>query len=191
MRQNETFVIANHVTDDVCQATHITQDRSTISGTAEAEINVDGYLKTIGEFGKAQKLITLILSLMTVPCVYQNSIIIFIGDEPPWTCASDNSSTLPCDKNGTFSESHSFYLKRCSMSRSSWNFTKPQTYSVVTQVNVSILLCFLLRHLFFSIFFKRLFLVELSMREQPTIVSGQLNLLSWMVCWRYYIWMDI
>ena len=152
MTHNETLVIETAITENVYETTHTTGDRSILFGKSEAELNVDDFIKTIGEFGKAQKLITLILWLMTVPCVYQISIIIFIGDEPPWTCASDNSSTLLCDKNGTFSESHSFYQKRCSMSRLSWNFTKPQTYSVVTQVNFSILLCFLLRHLFFSIF---------------------------------------
>ena len=136
MIQNETFVISNPVIADVIETTHTTGDRSTTFGTAEAEaeLNVDDFIKTIGEFGKAQKLITFILWLMTVPCVFQVSIIIFIGDEPPWTCASDNSSNLLCDKNGTFSESHSFYQKRCSMSRLSWNFTKPEAYSIVTQV---------------------------------------------------------
>ena len=152
MTKNEKFVIATAVTEDVYETTHMTGDSSIIFGKSEAQLNVDDFMKTIGEFGKAQKLITLILWLMTVPCVYQISIIIFIGDEPPWTCASDNSSNLLCDKNGTFSESHSFYQKRCSMSRLSWNFTKPQTYSVVTQVKFSILLCFLLRNLFFLSF---------------------------------------
>ena len=136
MIQNETFVISNSGTDDVIETTHTTVDRSITVGTAEANLNVDDFIKTIGEFGKVQKLVTLILWLMTIPCVYQISIIIFIGDEPPWTCASDNSSTLLCDKNDTFSESHSFYQKRCSMSRLSWNFTKPQAYSIVTQVNL-------------------------------------------------------
>ena len=171
MIQNETFVISNPVTADVIETTHTTEDRSTTFGTAEAELDVDDFIKTIGEFGKAQKLITFILWLMTVPCVFQVSIIIFIGDEPPWTCASDNSSTLLCDKNGTFSESHSFYQKRCSMSRLSWNFTKPEAYSIVTQVNL-LFIVFSADTLILFYRFKRPFLVELSMREEQTIVFG-------------------
>ena len=128
MKDNEAFVIANHVTDDVNETTDATED-------TQAGINVDEFIKTIGEFGKAQKLITLMLSIMIVPTVYQRSIIVFIGDEPPWTCLSDNRTTLLCNKTGTFSESNSLYQKRCSMSRFSWKFTKPQTYSVVTQVS--------------------------------------------------------
>ena len=132
MKTNEAFVIANHVTEDANETTDTTE----VTQVTQVELNVDDYIKTIGEFGKAQKLITLIIWLMIIPCGYQNVIIVFIGDEPPWTCVSDNVTTSLCDKNGTFSETHSFYQKRCSMSRLSWTFTKPQIYSVVTQVSL-------------------------------------------------------
>ena len=128
MNINEAYVIENHFTENVNETTDTTQD-------TEAELNVDEFLKTIGEFGNAQKLIAIILWIMMFQYSYQVSIIVFIGDEPPWTCVSDNKTTLPCEKNGTFSESHPFYQSRCSMSRLSWTFTKPQTYSVVTQVS--------------------------------------------------------
>ena len=128
MKNNEAFVIANHVTKDVNEATHNTE-------ATQAELNVDDFIKTVGEFGKAQKVIILLLSLMSIPNAYQRTIVVFIGDEPQWTCVSDNKTNLFCNKNATFSESHSLYQKRCSMSHLSWNFTKPQTYSIVTQVS--------------------------------------------------------
>ena len=128
MENNEVFVIANHATDDVNETTNNTQD-------TEVGLNVDDFIKTIGEFGKAQKLITLLLALMIIPTAFQRTIMVFIGDEPPWMCVSDNRTSLNCNHNGTFSESNSLYQKRCSMSRLSWNFTKPQAYSVVTQVS--------------------------------------------------------
>ena len=129
MNKKEAFVIANHVTEDVNETADTIED-------IEAELTVDDFIKTIGEFGKAQKLITLIICLMIVPCGYQNVIIVFIGDEPPWSCISDNITASLCDQNGTFLETHSFYQKRCSMSRLSWTFTKPEIYSVVTQVSL-------------------------------------------------------
>ena len=151
MNINKAYAIDNHVTEDVNETADTTEDREAglnvdhvtenvnettdTTMNAEEELNVDDFLKTIGEFGIAQKLIVIILSLMALQAGYQTSIIVFIGDEPPWTCVSDNRTTFLCDKNGTFSNSHSFYESRCSMSRLSWTFTKPQTYSVVTQVS--------------------------------------------------------
>ena len=129
MKNNEAFVITNHATEDVNEITHTAE-------VTPAGLNVDDFIKTIGEFGRAQKLITLLLSLMIIPTAYQRTIMVFIGDEPPWTCVSDNRPTLRCNYNGTFSESNTLYQNRCSMSRLSWNFTKPQTYSVVTQVSL-------------------------------------------------------
>ena len=125
---NEAFEMANHATEDVKEITHTTED-------SQAGLNVDDFIERIGEFGKAQKVISLLLSLMIIPTASQRTIMVFIGDEPPWTCVSDNRTNLFCNNNGTFSESNSLYQKRCSMSRLFWNFTKPQTYSVVTQVS--------------------------------------------------------
>ena len=174
MENNEEVLISNHATEDV-----------------NAGVNVDGFIKTIGEFGKAQKLITLLLSLMIIPTASQRIIMVFIGDEPPWTCVSDNRTTLLCNYNGTFSKSNSVYQKRCSMSRLSWNFTKPQTYSVVTQVGSLFYFVFSRNTLIPFNLFNRLFLVGFSMRKQQTFVFGQLHLFRWMVCWMYNIWMDI
>ena len=184
MKNNEAFVIANHATEDVSETTHTTED-------TQAGLNVDDFIKTIGEFGRAQKLITLLLSLMIIPTAYQRTIMVFIGDEPPWTCVSDNSTTLSCINNGTFSESNTFYQDRCSMSRLPWNFTKPQTYSVLTQVSLKFYFPFMRHTLILFNIFNLLFLVGFSMRKQQPFVFGQLNLFRWMVCWMYNIWMDI
>ena len=76
--------------------------------TSKIELNVDDYIKTIGEFGKAQKLITLIILLMNIPSAYHFVVLVFIGNDSPWTCVSSVNATNFCN----FTKSAALYLGR-------------------------------------------------------------------------------
>ena len=98
-----------------------------------SKLNLDELLKTINEFGKAQKLIVALSSFMMLPSVYQSLIMIFIGNNPSWVCSPNDNSTY-CGRNGTFSIGDEYYETRCFIPRSAWEFTKPEKYSIITKV---------------------------------------------------------
>ena len=99
----------------------------------EVPINIDQILESI-KFGRAQKIIIFILCLMFVPCSYQFFIIVFIGNEPAWSCSALGNQTFLCDGNRTYTVKDSLYSTRCKLPRNAWTFTKNSTYSIVTEV---------------------------------------------------------
>ena len=97
-----------------------------------AFLDVDDILKRIGQFGVYQIFLVGLLCLLMVPVTYHSLIMAFIANNPPWRCAMNNNTQ--CNSTGMFDINHDFYGERCSMDRSSWEYTKPRTFSMVTEV---------------------------------------------------------
>ena len=101
--------------------------------TSPRVLDVDGYQKTIGEFGKMQIFLQIMMSVMLIPNAYQYMLLVFIGDNPPWKCTGLSAE---CNQTDIFDFSHARYNQRCLLeNRSSWTFTQPKKYSIVTEVN--------------------------------------------------------
>ena len=94
-------------------------------------LDVDDILKKIGQFGLYQIFLVGILCLLMVPVTYHSLIMAFIGNNPSWRCAVNSTQ---CNSTGIFDLNHDFYGARCSMNRSSWEYTTPRTFSMVTEV---------------------------------------------------------
>ena len=99
-----------------------------------AELDVDQFFESINDFGIAQKIYLLILCSMMFPPTYQYFIMTFVGNNPPWTCLSNVTVGISCNRSTTYTVEDSFYGKRCELPKNAWNFTKPSTYSIVTEV---------------------------------------------------------
>lgn len=96
--------------------------------------NIDEALKLIGEFGRCQIWVLAILCALMIPATFQYLITYFIAHSPPWRC-KENSTT--CLIKGIIkSSSYENYSIRCNISRSEWEFTEPDDYSIVTQFNL-------------------------------------------------------
>ena len=96
-------------------------------------VNVDQYLEHIGEFGKMQKLLLVMFSLIIMPSTYQISLLTFTGYNPSWRCTGLHQE---CNQTGiVFDISHQFYKERCEMeNQTSWEFIQPKKFSIVTEV---------------------------------------------------------
>ena len=96
-------------------------------------VNVDQYLEHIGEFGKMQKLLLVMFSLIIMPSTCQISLLTFTGYNPSWRCTGLHQE---CNQTGiVFDISHQFYKERCEMeNRTSWEFIRPKKFSIVTEV---------------------------------------------------------
>ena len=93
--------------------------------------SLDDVLPYVGELGKYQIILIIIMALATLVAGFPVLIMFFAGQNPPWQCQTN--STV-CRLNGTFKSGEKNYEARCSMPRSEWKFTKPIDYSIVTQV---------------------------------------------------------
>ena len=93
--------------------------------------NLDDILPYVGELGKYQIFLIIIMALATLISGFPILIMFFAGQNPPWQC--ETNSTI-CKLSGTFKSGEKNYKARCSMPRSEWKFTKPKEYSIVTQV---------------------------------------------------------
>ena len=104
------------------------KDKST-----EIPKDVDDILQEIGQYGIYQMFLVGIFCFLIIPSTYQTLIMSFIGNNPTWRCALNNTQ---CNSttNKVFDKNHEFYEARCSMDRSSWEYTKPSTFSIVTEV---------------------------------------------------------
>ncbi len=99
--------------------------------------DLDEVLPYIGELGKYQIILISMLALMILTAGFPVLIMFFAAQNPPWTCVTN--STV-CTLNGTFSSKDvNTYKARCDMPRSEWKFTKPKSYSIVTQVAVIVI----------------------------------------------------
>ena len=98
------------------------------------EVNVDDYLKHIGEFGKKQVILQAMFCFLIIPSTYQKFIGTFVGSNPAWRCTG-LSSECNYTRSISFKIGDDFYNGRCSMkNRSSWEFVEPKKFSIVTEV---------------------------------------------------------
>ena len=93
-------------------------------------IELKEFLQIINGFGKYQKLLDLLFSLMVIPCGYSTLVMYFAALNPKWKCTKN--STV-CIQNGTFAKDDAF---RCQIPRSEWDYIEPQEYSIVTQFDL-------------------------------------------------------
>eukprot|EP00795_Rhopilema_esculentum_P015778 gene15778-7077_t len=96
-------------------------------------VNVDEFLQHVGEFGRMQVYLQIMFFLLIIPSTYQKFIGTFVGSNPPWQCTGIHRE---CNTTGVIYEiGDPMYNKRCDLqNRSSWEFTKPKKYSIVTEV---------------------------------------------------------
>ena len=93
-------------------------------------LSIDGMLVIVGEYGRCQKLITLLFCIMTIPCIFPVMILYFAADNPSWKCVSNSSI---CLYNLTFSSDDQ---GRCSIPREDWEYVLPKQHSLVVQYDV-------------------------------------------------------
>ena len=97
-------------------------------------LNTDQMVESINKFGMAQKKTMFVLCFMMFPPSYQYFIMLFIGNDPPWTCLSSGNDTLLCNTNRTYTVEDTLHSTRCLLPKNAWKFTKESTYSIVTEV---------------------------------------------------------
>ncbi|XP_047145037.1 solute carrier family 22 member 15-like isoform X1 [Hydra vulgaris] len=95
------------------------------------EQDVDSILISIGEFGRCQKLLLVVISFLMIPTASQVLIMTFLEINPSWRCSGNGS--FECNRTGEFSISHEFYHNRCKMKRNSWSFVKEKGFSIITE----------------------------------------------------------
>lgn len=93
-------------------------------------VTSDEFLKLIGEYGKFQKLLNLIVCVIYYFVGFQVYIAYFLVLTPTWFCKANSTS---CTLNGTQSEEN---LYRCRIPRSEWEYTEPVHFSVVTEFDI-------------------------------------------------------
>ena len=89
-------------------------------------VSVDEYLEIIGSMGLFQILAISIFCLSLIVPSCQALILIFIGDTPSWKCSGID---IRCNSTTTYSNK-----SNCKLERNAWYFTKPKSYSIVTEV---------------------------------------------------------
>ena len=100
--------------------------------TEEISQDVDDILLKIGQYGIYQMFLVGIFCFLIIPSTYQTLIMSFIGNNPTWRCTKNSTQ---CNATGeVFDKNHDLYESRCSMDRSSWEYTKPSSFSIVTEV---------------------------------------------------------
>ena len=93
-------------------------------------VSIDEMLNYTGAYGPYQWILNAIFSFIMMPQTFQTLIMYFAAISPPWKCTSN--STV-CLSNKTFSYDDQ---QRCLMSRSDWEYTEPQDFSVTTQFDL-------------------------------------------------------
>ena len=89
-------------------------------------MNVDGFLRMVGEFGRFQILMEICFVFMIVAPVSQIYLLYFTAPELDWTCVKGSSQ---CFLNGTQPSTNDF---RCNISRSEWEFVQDEGTKTVT-----------------------------------------------------------
>ncbi|XP_057304312.1 uncharacterized protein LOC130641507 [Hydractinia symbiolongicarpus] len=92
-------------------------------------ISIDEMLTHVGEFGLFQWLLDAMFCVMVFPQSYQVLIMYFAALNPDWQCVNGTE----CPYNGTLNSKNT---SRCDMQRSSWEYTKPKDYSIVTEFDI-------------------------------------------------------
>ena len=93
-------------------------------------VTTEDVLAQLGEFGRCQKLILLLLFVVLIPCHYQLYVNQILLETPSWTCVNDS---LLCPFNNTLPSSDK---TRCDIPREEWYYTEDNKYSLVTHLQL-------------------------------------------------------
>lgn len=98
-------------------------------------LSMDEALERVGEFGRYQRVLDIIICLINVPVAMQVLMSTFTTVTPNWKCHPDNRYCINLIGNGTFSPDDMIGLNttRCHLPKGSWVYTKPDHFSLVTQ----------------------------------------------------------
>ena len=114
----------------------------TLKDAPKKEVSIDEMLVKIGEFKRSQISLTFIISIMMIASVYHSYVIILDVINPLWKCSENGRITGECQVNGTLDIGDQFYKKRCSMNKTSWEYVSPERHSIISEVMLSPLYCF-------------------------------------------------
>ena len=126
--------------EDTCETITLKFHDSLIDNNESVEdglkyLDVDEFFVHIGQFGRTQKFLLLLFYLLMIPHSYHTLSWYFTGHSPAWRCAFLNGTQSECNHTGIIDIGDRLYQSRCLMERSSWTYTKPKEYSIVTEVN--------------------------------------------------------
>ena len=93
-------------------------------------LSLEEVLPYIGEYGRFQQILDLIISLINIPVAMQILIMNFSTIIPTWTCTNNNTF---CLFNDTLSANDN---RRCHIPRDAWAYTEKKEFSLVTQFDI-------------------------------------------------------
>lgn len=93
-------------------------------------ITVNDMIKVVGEYGLFQKIVTVMLSIMTIPPGFHITMVYFTADRPDWKCVANSTY---CFLNGTYKSEDT---RRCHLPREDWTYVVPKDYSVQTEYDL-------------------------------------------------------
>ena len=111
-------------------------------------VDVDGALEQIGYWGNFNILLLTMLTFCETAILFQLTFSYFIGNDPPWKCASspgNTSPTLNSDNASNFCMQHpgkevhvddADFYKRCHLTRQQWTYSAEKTYSYTTEFDL-------------------------------------------------------
>ena len=129
MEDTELAEISKRVQNKVCRKQSDDEKESPLqnfSSTTNKTMNVDGFLRMVGEFGRFQILVEICFVFMIVAPVSQIYLTYFTAPEPDWKCVNGSSV---CYLNGTQPSTNNF---RCNISRSEWEFVQDEGTTTIT-----------------------------------------------------------
>ena len=106
-------------------------------GSTSKEMDVDEVLASSANYGRFQLMIQILAMYINMTTSYQIVLPYFIGNDPPWTCTRRNSSKFCLENYGQEVRIDSrMFPKRCQLPRNEWKYTKPKSYSYVTEFDL-------------------------------------------------------
>jgi len=98
-------------------------------------MDFDSALKQVGEFGRYQRKLFILISLSALPSYYQMLVLVFTAATPKWTCPEENKANLKhckslescCAVDGSICDGASFTTNFTSIA-TEWNLLCGQTY---------------------------------------------------------------
>ena len=93
--------------------------------------DIDHVLPLIGELGRHQIIVLVILSLAVMPASLQWSVIYFLADDPPWRCVTNSTK---CNVSELIKAGSTWNTLRCKIPREDWEYVEGKHYSIVTEV---------------------------------------------------------
>ena len=113
--------------------TNINED----SNGNSVEVNIDEAIVMAGSFGSYQKLVAFAVCFVRIAILGNVFIMYFVAIDPPWICASANTSPFCMQHFGEqIPQSSDLFKQRCILNRSDWTFTKDKAYSIVTEYDL-------------------------------------------------------